>query len=330
VKRTFTKLAGSRAEQIGRISLDKNDFTIAADGNLVVGLVNGYKVVDADMYQDPQENILKVMATLIAKAYTNMWNEDSKINIYEGEWDSSNKYPSKNYMNNMVDLLKSYIGSDVVILHKVENPNPTIINTPTISLNKGSILNNLKKYTEQLEDLTKIADRLQDKSEAVTRTKFVKTIWGIDKVIEEINAVKKSMPEVEKAVNELGTNVSLSVKALARLQHRVETNTVSSNDDIKFVFSVLIPDILLSFDKIKNAVIKIVTILNPLYNIERIFKQHTGNPSNWSVPGNLVDDIKEAFSVLVEFLVDIPTIEMDVMEPIEVLKARLATRFSSK
>lgn len=321
------KLAKNKAEQIGRISVGDTDFTLAVDGNLVLALVNGYRVADANLHQDPVPMLVPVLAALITKTFQKNWSEGAKVDIYEGEWDTSGKYPSKNFMDAMITNLSKTVGNSSIKLHKDGNgSSQKLMGKQTISFNQDSLVNNLNLYSQQISTCMKMAERLSDKAEVFSRVKLVKTTWGMDKIITEISNVKSKLGEIEKVLNELGGSVSLATKAAGRLQHRLEKNLQATQDDKKFIAMVLIPDIVVTFDKIKKSVIYLVTTLAAINNIEKLFKDYTGNPISWSMSSSLVEDFRESYSVLVDFLVDIPTIEMDVMEPLEVLQAKLKSR----
>lgn len=326
---TIRKLAKSKAEQIGRVSLGNTDFTVAVDGNLVLALVNGYRVADAPLHQDPISGVIPILAALATKIFQKSWYAGAVLNVYEGEWDTNGKYPSLEFMEAMVSALNKTIGSSSIKIHKNTDPAPKFINKQTISFNQEALENNLAHYSKQITLCLKLAEHLVDKTEVFTRIKLVKSTWGMDKVVNDINGIKAKLKEIEELFNVLGSSVNIANKAVSRLQSRISKNVAVSQDDKNFVVAVLVPDILVTFDKIKKSLIAMVTILAPLYNLERSFKEYTGNPISWSIPGSLVEDFKESFSVIIDFLVDIPSVEMDVMEPLEVLQTKLKSRVSN-
>lgn len=313
------KKASSEVEQIGKVIIGDDHFTIAADGNLALGLVNGYRVVDSDLYIDPISEIVPVMSALIAKSFRDKWDDGAVLNIYENEWDSKGKYQSKEFMQSLIDELGMAIGKNNVKIHPSIDPRSFI--PEQAKLDKSNLLDTIQSYSERINFVLRVSEVLLEKTEAITRTRIIKTMWGADKIIERLEVIKENKDLLTAIFDDLGANINISLKALNRISHRITIDSPSV-EDMKYVNQILIPDIINTFNIIKSSVSNLVYIIYPLYNIDALFKTFTGNPANWSLPGNLIEDVKELYGVLIDFLVDAPIIDIDLIQPLELLQER--------
>lgn len=321
MRRILKKASLKTIEQIGRLDIDGDVFSIAADGDLVLGLVNGYRVVDSNLHEDPYSDIVPVMSSVISKAFRDKWYEGLKINFYDGEWDSSGKYPSEEFKIRLLGKLDEDVGSDNIVTHKEDRD--SVIPEPRIALNTKSLVDNLETYGSQLQSLVEFAEHMVEKTEAILRIKLVESMWGVKEVSKGLDEVRSKIPFVAEVFNNLGLNCNLGKKSVNRLAFRVKAGSPTTQDDRKYIRSVLIPDMMASFDAIRVATSKLVINLAPIYRLEDNFRALTGNPVHWSIPGTLIDDFKEAYEYLVGFLSNIPSIEINVMEPLELLQGSI-------
>lgn len=318
MNRFLKKASSNKAEQIGRIDLEDDTFTIAADGDIVLGLVNGYRVIDANLHENPIEEITTTMASVIGKAYQDRWKKGLRLKCHEGEWDTQGKYPSKEYMRTLLSHLRKEIGSGN-ISHIKESPE-ALIESPKVCLDPEALQQNLRKYSESSNRLVAYTERLLEKTEEITRVQLVSSMWGVTDIIKDIDQVKANLEPLSAAYNTVGRNANFSRRAIERLQVRLSSGAASTPEGKKYIKLVVAPDIVNSFDQIRKAIPYIVRTLTPFYRLEKNFKALTGNPINWSIPGSLLEDFREAFVVALEFLSNIPEVEKGVMEPLAMLQ----------
>lgn len=324
MRRILKKASSKTVEQIGRLDLDGDVFTIAADGDLALGLVNGYRVVDSNLNEDPFSEIIPVMASIITKAFRDKWYEGMKIDFYDGEWDSAGKYPSEEFKNRLLEKLVDDLGSDNLTIQ--QNSPGAVIPAPRVSLNPKDLVGNLEAYGNQLGSLVEYAEHMLEKTESITRVRLVESMWGVKDVVKSLDEVKSKIPYLEEVFDNLGFNCNMGKKSVGRLAYRIKSGAPVTPDDRKYIHSILIPDVMASFDAIKVASTKLVTALAPLYCLEETFRALTGNPVHWSIPGTLIEDFKEAYGYLVGFLASVPNTEMNVMEPLELLQGSILAK----
>jgi hypothetical protein len=320
LSRIVKKASEKKAELIGKVDLGDQVYTIAADGNLALGLINGYRVVDANLYENPIPIIVPVMAGLIAKAYRDSWVEGSSVSVYKGDWDSLGKYPSGEYLEAFLKELSHLIGKANILVKEGPSDQHECISNPQVSADNQQINTNLANYGKQLEEVLKAVEILMDKTQAILRVKLIGTMWGISDVQKELEPVRNYFPTMEKTFNSIGQGVTLTIRAINRVLYRINMGKLSM-DDKRYIGSVLVPDITNSFESIRKQVSFLLKTLAPLYKLERMFRTYTGNPVSWSIPNNLIIDFKDSFLVLVDFLADVPVIELSTMEPLEVVQS---------
>lgn len=320
------KSSGKKAELIGSLELAGNTYTIAADGNLALGLINGYRVVDANLYENPVDEIIPVLASIITKDFREHWYEGLKITFNKKDWDSEGKYPSEVFKDKLVRELSLTLGENCLAFKEGQDTEETDL-FPKKELRVPKEFTDISKalinYGNQIQKVLLSTERMLEESEALLRVKFVDSMWGVSEIQKVLQPLRANGSNIlEELFFSLGQKVSLANKAVGRLVYRMDPSRPLSKDDKKFISIVLIPDILKSFEDIRGIVTRVLKTVYPLYVLEENFKEATGNPLTWSIPGNIIHNFKESFTVLLDFLADVPVADVSVMTPIENVRSR--------
>jgi hypothetical protein len=325
MRRILKKLAKKSLELIGRITVGDTVLEVAVDGNMVVGMVNGYRVVDGFLADDPAEKILSALSSIAVKLTHDNWGdspEENAIVVKPSEWDSSGKYPSQRYMTILVDKLRESLDEKTV---KVDGEASAVgANLPPVTkkvqIDLRVLIDNLTKYNQQVALSLKAADRALDRSGILLAKNVSPTIWGADKVQAVLNVVKASLPELEATGEKASRAAALLSRSSEGAVSRIRKGIRVENDDTKFLKNVLIPDVLHSHDQVISYIGSVVAALSPLSNLDRIARNTTGYPASFMFRMSLLDDLSEAYTVLVKFLTDMPQLEMGVFEPLEYIQ----------
>jgi hypothetical protein len=328
--RFIKKAASRKAELVGTINLNNKIFTVAADGNMALGLVDGYKVIDHNLYDDPIPNIVPVLSSIIAKAFRDMWHDGLTIDIINSDWDSKGKYPSKEFKEAFIKELSDIVGSDSIrILEKSDEVLDEVKN-PVMFVNNGKLSVNLQKYSDQVKQILLSFESLMEKTSSIMRIKLVESTWGMNDVMSLLDQVRSNSLKAEEIFKKIGQASQTTDRSSNRILCRINSNNTLTKDDNKFIVAVLIPDILISYESLKNNVCEALKIYGPIYKLDNVFKNLTGNLCSWSIPSNLLIDFKEDFEVLINFIADTPVIELTVMEPLESIQLKLSGLKSSE
>ena len=323
MKHLLRKISREKAELLGRVKIGDVDVSVAASNGMVSGVVNGFKVVDAGLYEDFIERITPVLSMVISKIFRDKIEDGGKLQIWEKEWDTKGKYPSKNLLESLLKDLGRHLDDSAINIDRESDPevSPAKEEALPANIDIDGLLENLQKFSEQASNVYRYSDRAMDRARVLTRRKLIPEMYGAEDTQGVIDGIKSNVQDTEAAVNKMGFDMNGVVKSTNRLVARLKKVSQTS-DDKKYVSTILIPDITNAFYGIRDAVIKTVVALTPLTNIDDVFRANTQNPASWFLPTNVLEDLKEAHAILIEFLSDVPDIEVGVVEPLSVIKMR--------
>ena len=326
MRRIFKKIAKNSLELVGRLKVGDTVLEIAVDNNLIVGLVNGYRVVDGQLADDPMERLVTTLANVAAKLIRDSWGDDespASIEIRKSEWDSAGKYPSERYMKCMVATLGDALGEGAVKVVGDKKPEmPVVAPKPQaqIQLDLRNLLANMDSYNAKAIESLKCAERVLERASVLVSRKVSSTMWGANKLQERLDAVAKALPLLEKAFEDASRSTSIGLKASSGISARIRKGLTNDADSLKYTKMLLIPDFMSSQEKLLGFVGGVVSALSTLSNLDRIVRNTTGYPASFMFKMSILDDLNEAYTVLVAFLSDIPSMERNIFEPLEYIQ----------
>jgi len=321
MKRLLNKLSTEKADLLGKVRIGDTSITVAVDGEMVLGLVNGNKIVDAGLYENFIERMVPVLTMVIAKVYRDNWDEGATLDIYEKDWDTKNLYPSENFLEALLEDLNRHLDEKSINIIKDESPteNKKEIEDISKSIEIDALISNLDNYSKQIANVAKYAARSIDRATVLTKRRLPVDMWGAEKVQDFLDKVKSNLSNLEEVSSKLDMDAATSSRAIHRLNHRLKTGKHVEADSRKYISSVLIPEIHESYDSAKKVTAEILRALGSLNGVDKMFREHVGNPAGLFLHTNVMDDLEEATAVLTGFLSESSSIEANVMEPIEYL-----------
>jgi len=318
MQRLFRKIANDKLELVGSFDVGDTEIAIAVDGNLVVGLVNGYRVVDSNLYENPIERVVPALASIAAKLFRDNWAQDSKITLYRKNWDSAGKYPSSNFLQATADNLSEFLDADNVVIVEDEKVSPTVTKKPKVSINLQALITNLNSYQTQSQEVFKYADRAVDRALLLTKRNFPENMYGAPGLQATFESIRNTAKELSEVLEDREPVIATGAKAAQCLVVRLKSGI--SPDLFKYMKEVLIPSLQQSHDNLQRTVSAVVSGLARLNNIDKSIKSATGHPSSFFLPTNVLEDFRDAYTVLVNFLADIPVIESGIIAPLDYMK----------
>jgi hypothetical protein len=321
MKRLLNKISKDKADLLGMVNVGDTRITVAVDGDMVLGLVNGVKVVDAGLYEDFIERMVPVLTMIIAKVFRKDWKEGDTLDIRDADWDSKGLYPSKNFLTALVSDLQRHLDPKTVNVISESSPTevPEKEEVKEVRLNINSLQDNLEKYATQIAEVARYADRAIDRAKVLTTRRLPEEMWGATKVQEYMDGVKSKLTGLELESSLLDQDAHDTVKATRRLNYRLKSGKYTEDDSKKYISKVLVPDIHESFDGAKESVSKVLYAVGNLNALEKVFQENVGNSAGLFLHTNVMDDLGESIDILSGFLSDSSEIESNVMEPIELL-----------
>jgi hypothetical protein len=320
--RLFWKIAKDKLELVGRFNVGDTELSVAVDGNLVVGLVNGYRVVDGNLYENPIERIAPALASIAAKLFRDNWTDGSKIQICSKDWDSAGKYQSQNFLQAMLDNLSSFLDKDnVQVVGETPAATPAEAaapQPPKVSIKLQALLGNLRGYQAQSKEVFKYAERTVERALVITRRKLPESMYGASDLQGTLDSLRSSAKTLSTLLEEresvIATGAQLAQCLAARLSSGINA------EEYKYIKGVLIPGLQKSHDNLQYVVSSIVSGLARLNNIDKTIRTATGSPASFFLPTNVLEDFRDAYTVLVNFLADIPVIESGILAPLDYLR----------
>ena len=326
MRRIFRKLAKSTPELVGRFTVRDVVLEIAVDNNLMVGLVNGYRVVDGQLADDPIDKMVGTLASVAAKLVRDNWGDDAlegAITMYPSEWDSAGKYPSERYMKAMVSRLREHLDDKTVVIAnegKIQEPAKEEAPTKKIQIDLRTLVSNLNQYNKSLAECLKYADRSIERASILLARRVSATMWGADKLQAQLDKVSRALPALESGLEEASKRASLSLRSSEEFVSRLRRGVKGGSDDEKYMKQVLIPGMLSYHEKVSSYLSSVVADLSVLANLDRVVRNTTGYPASFMFKVSLADDLNEAYTILVAFLTDIPAVEKGIFEPLEYIQ----------
>ena len=119
---------------------------------------------------------------------------------------------------------------------------------------------------------------------------------------------------LEERESVIATGAQLAQCLAARLSSGINA------EEYKYIKGVLIPGLQKSHDNLQYVVSSIVSGLARLNNIDKTIRTATGSPASFFLPTNVLEDFRDAYTVLVNFLADIPVIESGILAPLDYLR----------
>lgn len=320
------KTPQKKAELIGKISLSGQDYIVAQSGDTLVGLLGDCPLVSLQTSENPPELLLSVIIDVLLLNMQKHGAAATDLQIFSGDWDTAGKYPSQDYLQYTLSRLQRDIG-EVTLKEGCSEISSGA--TPHVPVSTAKFLDNLAVHQQRLTNILDAMEILLEKAYLIQRVKLVDSMWGADKVLDELVPSKRILREQDSLLQSVGKLVSKSNRATLQLTHRVKGGVRVSAAEGRYLINTVIPDIMGTHTQVGEIIAVTLGNLSPLYHLDTIFKKHTKNSVTWSIPGNLLLEYSEAFQILLQFLIDTPVVGKGVIEPLEFIQKEIERSLSS-
>ena len=173
----------------------------------------------------------------------------------------------------------------------------------------------------------KILAAAKDGASMLTRGKLVSSMWGAKETQCILDDVREKLVGDNKSWDKIDLYSEMLDKSLARLATKFNTDLIEVCDEEKrFAAEVLIPQILDSYDKLKDLLIKCIVSLAPLVYIDEVFKEKTTYPAKWFLAEDVMGGLRQDYDTLIKFLTEIPNIELRVIDPLDFIRAQFINK----
>jgi len=114
---------------------------------------------------------------------------------------------------------------------------------------------------------------------------------------------------------------NISIKSIDRLIHKLNVSLFDvCDEEKKVVNTVLIPNIIQNFEKIKTITSNVLKMLSNFVYIDEVFKKNTSYPASWFINSDMFEDIKLDYKNLILFVLKIPRFEQEIIYPLDMMR----------
>jgi hypothetical protein len=176
------------------------------------------------------------------------------------------------------------------------------------------------EFSQNIHDINETLRVCRNDILSISCGRLVNTMWGA-KPTQQILENMKNMVANDENWERIEFYANMIIKSIERLTHKLNGTLFDVRDeDKKVAITVLIPNILQGFDKIKEVVSNVLKMLSNFVYIDEVFKKNTSYPANWFINSDMFEDVKLDYGNLILFALKIPRFEQEILYPLDMMK----------
>ena len=184
----------------------------------------------------------------------------------------------------------------------------------------------IREFAQNLHDINETLKVCREDILMLSCGRLVDSMWGAKSTQKLLESMKQTVAE-DKDWDRAEFYVNMIQKSIDRLTHRLDSTLFDvCDEEKKVVNTVLIPNILQSFEKIKCIISNVLKLLSNFVYIDEIFKKNTSYPANWFINADMFEDIKLDYKNLVLFALKIPRFEQELIYPLDMMRHSFLTK----
>ena len=302
----------SKARNVGCLTLGQNKINILHKEGYH-GLLDGRKIIEADTYQEFITEANPILTEVICRVCKTSGVKEAKA----GKNTESKNSGYGKIMDSLMKAISKHPEEVSVYVLSIK-PDEMSENTLNKAIRKGkkeASYQNLPHYIDVLKDYSDTVEKTMAFSGTLLRTRFSRDMWGskeVDKVLSKIRDRKKKASD---SIINFERAIEVSDRNMKPLYFYLK-NANQDNSEQKDKLNRLIKD----FYAIKGFLSYLAKMMFPLYDIDWVFKKHTGYPTTWFFNSSVFYEFLYCFENLIESLIETVGLERRVIEPLSVLK----------
>jgi hypothetical protein len=309
MKNLIKKISSTNSSIINQVKVGSRVFTLVRKGKTLRGILDGSEIVASTVDSCFIDKLPKIVFTI---------TEDLLDGDNKGIRFKQNK--KEELAKSLSEGLLSEISEHKVPI-KTQNMRSFEPIYPVYDLKDpvkySSVMAKIPQTIHILENITKILDIALNDAMVITRRKLIDTMWGANKtqkVIDEIRVeLMKLMPESDR--------LELYFELIRRSVERLKVfHKRQDADSVKVINNILIPDILNNFENIKRFASDLFFVMSPIVHIDEVFVKNTTYPAKFFLPLETIEAVEDEYKLIVEFLNKVPSIEQEVLNPLDFLR----------
>jgi hypothetical protein len=312
MKHLLRNIKGANCKVIAQFKVGDVSYALNCIGKTSNISIDGHDVIDCSDVDVEYDKVAHLLKDFIIKGAT--VSNPPSIQAYIKK--------DVEFSDAILSTLKKNLDSSIKIVNQsMEIPDTTPVK---LDLEKAfapeNFLKKIKEFAQALHDINETLKVCREDIIMISCGRLVNTMWGA-KPTQRILENMKNIVEEDEDWEKIEFYVNMIIRSIDRLSHKLNTSLFDVCDEEKKVVStVLIPNIIQNFDKIKVIVSNVLKMLSNFVNIDEIFKKNTSYPANWFINADMFEDIKLDYKNLVLFALKIPRFEQELLYPLDIMR----------
>jgi len=318
MKHLIKNIKSSNCKILAQFKVGDLSYTLNSIGKTSNISINGHDVIDCSDADIEYDKIAHLLKDLIIKGATGI--NPSSIQAYMRK--------DTKFSDTILSTLKKNLDSSIKIVNQsMEIPDTTPLK---LDLEEAFVpekfLLKIKEFSQALHDINETLKVCREDIMMISCGRLVNTMWGAKPTQRILENMKSTVAEDENW-ERVEFYVNMIIKSIGRLTHKLDASLFDvCDEEKKVVNTVLIPNILQSFEKVKMIVSNVLKMLSSFVNIDEVFKKNTSYPANWFINADMFEDIKLDYMNLVLFALKIPRFEQELLYPLDMMRHSFITK----
>jgi hypothetical protein len=296
--------------KVGSLSYNLNIFDKVSNITL-----NGFEVVDCSEYGFEDDVLSHLIIDLLKTGIEKEGSKDLKVYLIK----------RCKIANSVLKGIKKELGSSVKIVEQsMEIPHNKELEDPK-SFSYEYLMNKLKNFIQAVHDINETLKVCREDLLSLSRGKLIDTMWGAKKTQKIIDNVREKVLKDEEW-ERVEFYVNILKQSVERFLYKLIHPSKDKKEDMKVINSVLVPNILENFEKIKGIISNVMIMLSRYTYIDEVFKKNTSYPASWFINGGMFEDLKLDYRNLILFILKIPHYEHEILYPLDMMRHNFSHR----
>ena len=307
MKNLIKKVSAVNSMIINQVMVGNRIFTVVEKDNTLRGILDGSEILvsaEDSLFLERMPRIIKA----ITEGLLGGGNKSIKVKINKvggvGEAISEKLLEELNSSGMRVKNMRNF--APIYPEYDLSTP-----------IDYRSVVSKVDLLLNTLENITQILEISTNDSLVLTKRKLIDTMWGADRTQEAIDAIRSELLKVYPESDRLNLYYGLIRKSVSRLK---VLHNRKDQDSLKIINNIIIPDVINNFESIKRFASDLFFIMSPIVHIDEIFIKNTTYPAKFFLPMDTIEAVEDDYSLIVEFLNKVPSIEQEVLNPLDLLR----------
>jgi hypothetical protein len=176
----------------------------------------------------------------------------------------------------------------------------------------------IEDYRISLKVFGATIDGIKESSDVLLRTCLAKKMWGSKEIMGIIGDVRANMDELSGDFEQLDVCTEHSDNRARFIQAAFSRRIAS--DQVKETVGKVIED----FSYLKSFMSRLAQVLNPIYTIDKDFRERVGYPATWFFTPSTFMNFTYEYDNLIDHVIKAASLESKIIEPLMIWKMAMS------